>query len=135
MTAISPQKRLNTIYSSVKDCWPSRAKSKFSFIKVLNVVKPPQKPVTNNSLAFGERCPPIAHPERMPIRKHPNTLTMKVPIGKVKASHWLVNFDTRYRSPPPKKLPTHTNNNCFIAESIKVLLPSASQKHLAVAYR
>lgn len=85
MTAIKPRARLCNVYSTAEGIAPSRPNSRFSFIKVENVVKPPQKPVTNTSFVMGEICPPSDSPESNPIRKQPMTLTAIVPQGKLTA--------------------------------------------------
>ena len=82
MTAISPSARLSNVYSTAESIAPSRPNSRFSFINVENVVKPPQKPVTKTSFVVGEICPPSDSPESRPIRKQPMILTAIVPQGK-----------------------------------------------------
>ena len=95
MTAISPMARLSNVYSTAESIAPSRPNSKFSFINVENVVKPPQKPVTNTSFVVGEICPPSDSPEIMPIRKQPMILTAIVPQGNETATHDCTPFPTR----------------------------------------
>lgn len=56
-----------------------------SCINVENVVKPPQSPVVSINFMDGDNHAPVASmPERNPMTKHPNTLTVSVPKGKDK---------------------------------------------------
>ncbi len=77
-----PRAKLANVYRIAEIIAPSRSKRKFSFMNVENVVKPPQKPVTNISLAEDEICPPNDSPDSKPIKKQPITLTIIVPQGK-----------------------------------------------------
>lgn len=82
ITAISPRARLSNVYNTAESIALSRPNSIFSFMKVENVVKPPQNPVTNINFVLGKICPPNDNPDSIPIRKQPITLTAIVPQGK-----------------------------------------------------
>ena len=60
---------------------PVSKKLAFSFIKVENVVNPPQKPVVSNRRVPGVSQLLEGNAETSPIRKHPKTLTVKVLNG------------------------------------------------------
>ena len=53
-----------------------------SLAKVLNVVKPPQKPVTSNNFISGDSTPLFTNPMSIPISKEPRTFTHNVVHGK-----------------------------------------------------
>ena len=62
--------------------FPLCKSAKFSLAKVLNVVKPPQKPVTKNSLRFGERESHLKKsPEKIPMQRQPKMFATKVGHG------------------------------------------------------
>lgn len=62
---------------------PFWIKEIFSLVKVENVVKPPQKPVTKRRRsALEDNCNRAKYPERTPIKRHPKTLTKTVAKGK-----------------------------------------------------
>lgn len=83
------------------------------------MVKPPQKPVVNSNLAWGDsQLPCVLTPDRKPMMRHPSTLTVKVPNGKLMVDEAAIHLDTTKRRPPPKKLPTLTNSNSFILYNI-----------------
>ena len=54
-----------------------------SLAKVLNVVKPPQKPVTKSSRISADSTSFDASPTNNPISSEPTTLTVNVAHGKV----------------------------------------------------
>jgi hypothetical protein len=54
-----------------------------SFEKVEKVLKPPQKPVTNNSRCRSGSCPFIVKPTKIPMMKHATTFEIKVAKGKL----------------------------------------------------
>ena len=62
--------------------FPLCKSARFSLAKVLNVVKPPQKPVTKKSLRFGERESHLRKsPEKIPMHRQPRTFATKVGHG------------------------------------------------------
>jgi hypothetical protein len=87
----------------------------FSFIKVENVVKPPQKPVVSKRRTAG-LTPPLllGNEENIPIRKQPRTLTTIVPKGNDPAIANCTYFEISIRRLPPTKLPTPTKRTSFI---------------------
>ena len=52
-----------------------------SLAKVLNVVNPPQKPVTRSSFISGENAPLPTIPMKRPISSEPTIFTVNVPQG------------------------------------------------------
>ena len=57
-----------------------------SLAKVLNVVKPPQKPVTKSNRISAERVSFDASPTNKPINNEPTMFTVKVAHGKEAAT-------------------------------------------------
>ena len=56
--------------------------NELALAKVLKVVKPPQKPVTKNSLRFGERLSHLRNsPEKIPMQRQPRTFATNVGHG------------------------------------------------------
>ena len=115
--AMMPKEMLATVQAIAQANCPPRARSRFSFIKVEKVVKPPQNPVIRSSLVAGEILLLSAIAESKPIRKLPTTLTANVAKGNWVFIKKAMPLPERQRMPPPKKLPIHTNNNSFIVES------------------
>lgn len=90
-----------------------------SFIKVEKVVKPPQNPVVRSNLMDGDMTfPPFQfNPDRKPMMRHPNTLTVMVPNGKaMSVLDWTI-LEIQYLMPPPKKLPILTSKTSFMLKS------------------
>lgn len=84
-------------------------------MKVEKVVKPPQNPVVSRSLDDGDIHPPVTgSEEKKPMSRHPSTLTVNVPRGNGVVNTAAIPFDTRKRSPPPKKLPKPTIRKSLI---------------------
>ena len=78
-------------------------------MKAENVVKPPQKPVANSNLISFEFCDPFRDiPYTMPIIKHPNILTIKVPAGNRGEKYCFIYSDEINLNAPPKPLPNIT---------------------------
>jgi hypothetical protein len=79
-----PAIRLTAIFTHPSRLLPLFISVRVSLLNVENVVKAPRKPINTNE--FNEcsvwvRVPRI--PEIIPKRKHPTTLTIKVPQGKL----------------------------------------------------
>ena len=125
---MSPSPRLAIVYKTAEGMEPSRPSSRFSFMKVEKVVNPPQNPVTRTSFVEGEIWFPIDAPDSSPIRKQPKTLTVIVPQGYPLPTNDWNSFATRYRLPPPKKLPMQTNKRSFIS----FLFLSTAKVHIIV---
>ena len=57
--------------------------NELALAKVLKVVKPPQKPVTKNSLRFGKSVPHLRNiPEKIPMQRQPRMFATNVGHGK-----------------------------------------------------
>lgn len=82
---------------------------KLSLANVLKVVKPPQKPVTNNSFMPSDRMPFVANPTSTPMSKDPRMLTASVPHG----NEVLDRLDTKYRHTDPTAPPSATRRMFF----------------------
>lgn len=97
---------------------------------VLNVVKPPQKPVAKNS----NKLPCIhwlrsARPKITPIRKQPVILIRNVAQGKAKAEDAGISRDMPYRNMLPNAPPMPTKKKFFImALFIKSKTPPVKNK-------
>ena len=93
---------------------------KDSLTKVLNVVKPPQKPVTSSSFISGDSTPLLTKPTKSPISREPRILTRKVPQGNE-----VFREDIRYLNTDPTAPPNATNNrfliifNCNFAAKVR----------------
>ena len=93
---------------------------KDSLAKVLNVVKPPQKPVTSSSFISGDSTPLLTKPTKSPISREPRILTAKVPQGNE-----VFREDIRYLNTDPTAPPNATNNrfliifNCNFAAKVR----------------
>lgn len=82
----------------------------FSSVKDENVVNPPQKPTTRNMRHSGETSPLRSKiPKRIPIRRHPVILTMKVPKGNADKKACCTYLLTRNLETLPRKPPAPTN--------------------------
>ena len=85
-----------------------------SFIKVLKVVSPPQKPVVSMSFVAG--LMPIwlpAHWVMQPIITQPSTLATKVPKGRSDLQMLFIIIPSRCRAMLPQAPPTATSNIFF----------------------
>ena len=87
---------------------------KDSLAKVLNVVKPPQKPVTSNSFISGDKTTLLTKPNSNPISSEPMTFTTNVPQG-----HEELTPESRYRKTEPNAPPRATNKTLRIIYYLK----------------
>ena len=93
---------------------PPLPRRKFSLVKVLNVVNPPQKPTVSKVFTSWLILLLLNNPVKSPIRKHPRTFTAKVANGN---DPIMLNFrylEIKYLSAPPQPLPRKTNKTNFI---------------------
>ena len=98
MTTLAPT------YRAVSRTSPAFIMPKDSLAKVLKVVKPPQKPVTNNNFISGDKTPLLTRPTNKPISKEPMIFTTNVPHGNE-----VFIPDSRYRKTEPAAPPNATN--------------------------
>lgn len=110
-----PTNRLLTVYrKQVPNC-PFWTNWEFSLRKVENVVNPPHRPTVRNSFMEEPSQPPCSEqPQNRPMKKHPTTLTKKVPNGNESiGKRFSTHLDRQQRSIPPKQLPSPTNRRFF----------------------
>ena len=76
MTTLAP------IYRAKSKISPVFSIPKDSLAKVLNVVKPPQNPLTRSSFISGDKIPLFNQPMRSPMSNDPKIFTLNVAHGK-----------------------------------------------------
>ena len=106
--AATPIAKLERAYIANIPIFPLCRSARFSLANVLNVVKPPQKPITKKSLRFGDKLPHLRKsPEKIPMQKQPRIFATNVGHGNPATLG--ITKERMYRSTLPRAPPMATS--------------------------